>query len=329
MESPKLNVGLLIASIALSIMLWLVVYPQNSPSLKQRSLAAKVSYVGLPPELVVTEYPSTLTVLATGTNNRLETIDEERIELVVSLASATPGRKRYQATITPSTYQQFFPTGEYVSFEIEEVATKSIDVTVEPQGQLDDPALAVDDFVSKPVQVVATGPKSQIESLKTARVLYDVRKIRLGESLSQFQSPDPILADGSVSETISFEPKLVEVMARIQTAPISKPTTLVAEVTGTVANGYVSAGIETSPNTVTIQGSSKIVNGINQLKTEPINIDGLTATKEYRVAVVIPRGVRIAGGLTTVRVRVIVNRDPDAAPTTPPAGTVSPPETTP
>lgn len=311
-EKPRINGGLAVASVLLSLMLWAVVYPQHLPAEKTRQLVAKVSYVGLPSSLIVTQQPTTLNVTATGPEEKLKAIDEDRLEFVVSLDKAKAGRNRYVATVTPPAYKDLFPTVESVPFVIEDLETKSMTVHVEPQGQLSDPVMAIDEYITDPSTVVASGPKSAIEELASAQVHFDLRDVQFGEANAKYVGVEPVLADGSVSALISIEPKVVKVTPTIAAAPVQKPVSISPQIGGSVADGFVMAGFSVSPNVATIRGPSRIVNSIIQLATDPIDIDGLTATKEFEVALRLPRGVTVTGK-KTVKVRVLVNKSPEAA----------------
>jgi YbbR domain-containing protein len=301
----------MIASVLLSLMLWAAVYPSHIPAEKTRGLVAKVSYQDLPSNLIVTEMPDKINVYATGPMSRLATIDEDRLEFVVSLATAKPGRSRYVATVTPTAYAEFFPSTQSIPFVIDELVEKEMTITVEPQGQLGDPALAVDEYVPNPRSAVATGPKEQMAKLKTLRAAFDLRNFRIGDRTAQTSAIEPVLADGSVSDEITIQPKLAQVLPVISPAPISKPVNVLTQASVTVPEGYVTAGIETSPNTVTIRGSSRTVNSINQIATEPVTAQGITESKEFVVGLKVPRGVIVTGGVKTVKVKIIVNKIPE------------------
>jgi len=82
--------------------------------------------------------------------------------------------------------------------------------------------------------------------------------------------------------------------------------------------GYVVTEKRPSPDTVTLKGRPEALRSITEIKTDWQNIRGLRTTKEYRVRLVLPRGVWLTTDSETVLLRVtvrpvpIVQPEPDA-----------------
>ncbi len=308
MKEPKVNGPLLVASVFISVLLWTIVYPQNLPDEATRPFSIPLTYEGLPPNLVITEVPDRIAARARGNKNKLDEIDEKRLEAIASLAEATPGRRRYPVTLLPPSYQRdFFGDDQFTApFTIEEVVTRKLEVRVETLGQFNDNNVILDETLPDPGQVEASGPKSVIDRLATARVRLDLAKVDTVEPKSVFVGVEAVLADGSVPETVEVSPKLVKLTPILATAPQEKPVTVVANIRGTPAAGFSSAGYEITPKQVTLRGRSLTLASVTRVTTQPVDLTGIDKTTTFTVGLRVPAGTSLVG-TRTVRVRVLIN----------------------
>jgi YbbR domain-containing protein len=309
------SVPLAIAALFLSIMLWLGNYPQNIPDQQIRPLRAKLSYQGLPEDLVITEMPETVSITARGSSERLKQIDPAELEAVASFDSTTqPGKRRVVVTIVPPKYKEFFQDRDYATFTIERIATRKLPVEVETVGKLKDPLLALDDTLQDPAMITASGPESVIKNLAKARALLDLSEISWANKDAQYVGIEPVLANNTVPENVTLDPKVVKVTPLVSSSTQQKTIGLSAQLTGGPPAGYMMAGYEIAPPLVTIRGTSRAIAGITSISTEPINLNGVTKSAEYEVNLQVPQGIAVTGS-RKVRVKVMIN--PVSAPSTP------------
>lgn len=309
------NVPLALAAISLSLLLWLGIYPQSLPEQQTQQISAKLSYQGLGPELVVTEAPKQITLLARGPTSRLREIDPEQLEAVASFdVNAKPGRIRTMVTIVPPRYKDLFPYTEYATFTIERVVTRKLPVEVETLGQIQDPLLALDIALPEPQTVTASGPESIIKDLTRARVRFDLSEITVARKDAQNVGVEPVASDNTVPDNVDVDPKVVRVTPVISSSRQQKSVSVTAQLSGGPPVGYIMASYEVTPQLLTIRGTSRAIAGVTQLTTEPINLNGLTENKEFLTNVQVPEGIAVAGA-RRVRVKVMINKVP--APTPP------------
>jgi YbbR domain-containing protein len=304
------NVPLAIASLVLSFALWLYVYPQHLEDEDSRQISVKLSYSGLPPNMVVTDIPETILLTAKGDPKRLDEMAANKdLEAVVALAAAKPGRRRYPVTITPGKYRDFFPDRQTTPVESEQIATRTVSVEVETQGQFADPTLTLDDTLVDPPTVAVSGPKSLIERIAKARVPFDLRPITLAEKEPQYPAVEALFANGAVAEGVTLDPKIVKVTPIISSSPQQKQVSVVPTIAASPPVGFIMAGYEVSPPLVTIRGTSRALAGLTQISTDPVDITGVNKTTEFVVNLRVPQGIAVQGS-RRAHVRVLINPAP-------------------
>jgi YbbR domain-containing protein len=322
MDKAKINWPLMIGSLFLSALLWTIVYPQTVVE-DTLSLSAKVEVEGLPSNLTVTSMPPTIMVRAMGSKAKLQQIDAGQLKAVVSLSKATAGRKSYKAVIYPVHYQEFF-AGQVVTvpLTIEAIASRTLTVEVETMGQMSDPAIALDETAIEPSQVTITGPKTIVEQVAKARAMLDITGLGLNNKGPQTLGVELLMPNGSVARDAKLEvqPMLVTVMPIINSAPQQKTVLINANVQGSPAEGYITAGYQVTPPQVMLRGSSRAIAAVTQIMTEPINLVGLKQTTDFIVNLRVPEGLVADKRRITVRV-LVKPLTPTQPPETPPSTT--------
>ncbi|CAN5509132.1 CdaR family protein [soil metagenome] len=311
------SLPLAIASLLLSLILWLYVFPQNLDENIPRQVSVKLSYTGLPDGMTVTRIPDTVLLTAKGEVKALDAlVADPQLEAVVPLGAAKPGRQRYPVTITPGRYKDFFEERQYAWVETEEIATRKIAVEVETRGQLSDETLALDDALIDPPIVEVRGPRSVIDRIAKARVPFDLRAVTLTTRDPQYPAVEALFANGAVAENVSLDPKIVKVTPIVSSSPQQKQISILTQIISSPAVGYIMAGYEISPPLVSIRGSSRALAGITQISTEPLDISGITKTTEFTVNLKVPKGITVSG-TRVVHVKVMVNPAPATNSSTP------------
>jgi YbbR domain-containing protein len=64
-------------------------------------------------------------------------------------------------------------------------------------------------------------------------------------------------------------------------------------ISGSVANGYWIQRITTDPVAVTVRGDQGLLAPLQRIETASIDVNGLTANRSYRVALLLPAGVTL------------------------------------
>lgn len=182
---------------------------------------------------------------------------------------------------------------------VEEQMPVVVDVTGTPaQG------FAADKPLTKPQAVVVKGPRSMVNAVKKVSTRIDIsdKNTTVVNTL-----PIRVLdAQNKEQKEITFRPDVVEV-----TVPIVRVSNVqvLPNIRGNPPEGYIIRDVRIDPPTITVTGSNEVLNGLQSVNTEPINIEGRTATVSADVKLILQKGVTTFDEeIESVRVTVEIER---------------------
>ncbi|HEY0866867.1 MAG TPA: CdaR family protein [Fimbriimonas sp.] len=306
----NINIPLMLFSLLISVVLWMVVYAQNTKPMTPVRYAVKLTQEGLPEDrYIVTEMDEIFRFAAVGPEDKLVDIRSDDLAALVDLTDAKPGTRRYPVKIYPEAIEEF-ATNKFLStlVTIEPVERKTVRVRVEGQGQLRNSKYRLTDTVADPPEVVVRGAKSVVDKAASARVIYDLSTVDTSSSRPVSLSVDVVDREGKPlnEDLIRTDPLFVRISPVLDVAPEQKTIFVSPRYRGQIAQGYVSEGAFVEPKQVTLQGASLALAAISKVQTQPIDITGLKETTTFTVPLQVPTGLRVVRGEETVRVRVIV-----------------------
>ncbi|HYA32014.1 MAG TPA: CdaR family protein [Thermodesulfovibrionales bacterium] len=120
---------------------------------------------------------------------------------------------------------------------------------------------------------------------ETVRVFVDVSKAKKGEGTFPVRKDDVKLPYGA--SIVSIEPSGVKIAFE---ETVSKPVTISPDISGSPENGYYVKSIEVKPKEVIIEGAKSEVRKVAFVKTEPIDITGLTEDLDQEAGLKFPNG---------------------------------------
>jgi YbbR domain-containing protein len=300
----KLNAPIAVASLVLSVMLWVVVYSQSITPERPDRIVAPLKTEGLDTNrFVITQIDRNVRFTVVGPEDRLREYGPGTVEAIVDLSQATEGAGIYPVQIVPEEIQQYMRGGApYTQITVERIARRWIPVRLEGVGELNDPGLQFVRASFQPSQVLVTGPQSVVAKAQFARV-----RLPLSEVNSKSAEPIPIdveVVDASNTRLpdVNATPNSVNASVVTQPRPTERSVVVVPTINGQPAAGFQFESISVQPETITLTGEALAIAGLTKVETEPIDVNGLRATREYRVALRLPRGVRVAGPGNLVRV---------------------------
>lgn len=309
---PRINVPLMIASLAMSISLWAVVYAQNTPT-RTAELNARIELQGYDESrfAVMNRPDRPLVVQVTGTERQIESLRDAPLTAVVDLSQAQPGSHRYPIRLFPTRLRDLAtnprPT---LSLEIEEMQSRSMRLEVEQRGRIGDPSVVLTDTVVDPKNVTIHAPVSVLRRIDQARV--DVDLGRLDPTQREPMQEDVNVYDerGKLIPDVRIDPPFARVTPIFNPSAIQKATFVQPKFVGSLASGYVSPGFDTEPDHVSVSGSSEALANLSQVTTQPIDVTGLREDRIFFAPVKTPPGLSVKPAL--VRVRLMVRPAPPA-----------------
>lgn len=134
----------------------------------------------------------------------------------------------------------------------------------------------------------------------TVRVYVDVSKAKKGEGIFPLKKDDVKLPYGV--SIVKIEPLSVKVVFE---ETISKSVAITPDVTGAPENGYYVKSVELSPREIVIEGPKSAVRKVGAVKTESIDITGLTEDFKQEVGLKLQdSAIRSKTDKVDVRIRI-------------------------
>jgi YbbR domain-containing protein len=153
--------------------------------------------------------------------------------------------------------------------------------------------------------VIARGPRSLVNQVvrAEARVAIDASGIDVNEQV-HLQAVD---AAGQPVSSVELTPDTISVQIPVTTQETSKTVPVQPRIAGSPAAGFQITQVVVDPPTVTLRATPDKLADLIAVATDPINVQGLTANRDFIVKPVLPTGTRLLGSAgSTVRVRVVI-----------------------
>lgn len=328
MNEKLARIPLAIASILLSLGLWLYVQYQdlpNQPSGPNR-IAVPLQATGLRSGLWALNVPPTVEFTAEGTAEELAKIDRSNLVATVDLSNAAEGKNSYRAVLkAPTEYKvNWSPAFKKVTLTIERESTRTLPVTVDTAGGLNVEKRLYNNASTEPESVTIHGPTSLVNDVVKARVILDLSKVT---PQTAYKLPVELLQlnDLPVSDKITCEPREVTVRPSLTIAPTAKSLLVSPIFKGQPLFGYQIVSYEVFPNQVNIRGESEAIAKLSLVETEPIDITGISKTTIIETVLNLSPGLRSIDAnraVEKVKVRIQVEKVPasqNPPPTSPPS----------
>lgn len=96
----------------------------------------------------------------------------------------------------------------------------------------------------------------------------------------------------------------VKVKIAVEQTQISKTLGIRVKTAGAPQNGYFVRGITTTPVTVEVAGNRELVDALTLIDTEALNIEGASTARDGDLKPVLPDGVKLSSGETTIKAHI-------------------------
>jgi len=213
---------------------------------------------------------TTVDVSIRGLRNEVININNTDINAYVDVVGYSEGSNKVPVEINlPENVELVDYNPKQVLCDFEAVINKSIDLEIDINGNEASGyyALQPDSSVNT---VIVKGPRSVLNSIEKAVVFLDINQA--SETISK-RIPINVYNDKGIELDLEINPSIAEVTVPIY--PI-KEVEVDIPTNGEVMEGYQVKNITVEPKTVLIAGRSEIINDINQIRCEPISIEGAT-----------------------------------------------------
>lgn len=302
------NLGLLILSLALSLLIWATAVEQENPTIEQPFPSTIPVSLTSPPEGMVAygQTDARVSVMLRAPKSVWSSLRAEDIRAFVDLKGLGPGTHylpvQIQVNLKPSQVRRVEPATLPVHLEQLEEAEVPVRVRLEGNTPIG--------YVARPPETreltaIIRGPASLVSQVVEAGAVVSVEG-RRADVDSEFDLK-PYDAQGKVVPYVTLTPSRITVHVPVEQLSGFRDLAVTVRLTGRVAPGYRISSVTVDPQVVTVYGAPETIVGIpGYLETKPLDLDNTPENMEVRLPLKTPEGVSLLMPEPVVTVRVTV-----------------------
>ncbi len=301
------NIATLLLALVLAVIIWVSASEIEDP-VRTRFLEVPLEYIGLPSgaALMGVDPRQTIQIRLEGPDSALQELSPEDFSATVDLSQAPSGRQVSVdidvVALKPGAEISFI-TPEQIDVVIEQQVTREIPIELDIRGSVARGHTQLSPLIEPPT-IRVSGPESQVNQLNFALVT-----IFLNSAVETLvESSVPIFYDqsGQVASVSGLDRSVTEVTVTI---PVEESAgfadkLITAKWTGEPAPGYRLLSVTVDPPSVLVEGRPAQVNNLATVETEPIDINGLTASFQQSAVLDLPPGIAVEPDQQTVTVNI-------------------------
>jgi YbbR domain-containing protein len=293
---------------AFSLLISLLLFGQLQVGLepgKEREFEVPLSFSGQSDDVTIVQAPRSAKVVASGSQQALDSLDTSKVRAVVDLTDAQPGISRLRVEVFGPlrSGSTLTPVRSVAEVEIERKLRREFEVQLltvgTPPGNF-----TYEGVTMLPPRVEVSGPESNVPMVVAVRAVLDLTNLMPNQSLElelealgEEKRPVPL---------ITLTPSRVQIMPAVSIGPSRRNLLVTPVFTGQPAVGYRVSGYDVIPNQIATVGESAEVSRVTTVNTKPIDLSGLRANRRFTVKLVLPPGLNVTDSdEVTVSVRVV------------------------
>ena len=182
-------------------------------------------------------------------------------------------------------------------------STREVDVLVPVVPENIAPGYTILDTPLKPLEVRLLGSPTDLALVNNSKLFYrlDLSDLGFGVHSIPIRPGDISLAKGV--SIIHFHPKTLEITIDRE---IEKAIPIKLEVIGQVARGFRQTDAVVRPQIIRIKGPETVLEGINEIRTKPVDITGLTDSFKKEIALAVDHQLDITLPDTSIVVEIAI-----------------------
>lgn len=308
MKITENNRALKLLALAIAIVLWLYVSIEQDP-ISQRTYNVPITVENLSADKVATVSKEYVSVKVMGRETRLDGITAKDFKAYVDLSKAKKGESEVDVHVSlPNEvfFAKLDPNRVNVYVEQREGETMNVDIV---RTGMPTEGITIDEMTIEPQSVFVSGNEDALSRVAKAGVVVDLNDVY---SSSKKEVPVQLFDyEGNVIEQSELKtyPETVTLSIKASEVDIQKAVPIQAELVGSLAEGVQVDSITVDPQMATVEGSPADLAKISEIKTEPIDLSGLSETTSFTVKLV-GKHLRYAKKVT-VTVNVSTQADND------------------
>jgi len=293
------NIDLKLLSIFLAIILWLYVVSGENP-IVQSFIDVSLTATNLKEDLVVKEFPSTVSVGIKGPKNIINNLSSNQITGIVNFSEINKvGQYILKVEIAPPKRTEIIKIiPSEIKADIERILIKEVEVEYSLIGIPEKGYSLAEEPKIIPSKVKIIGAQSILENVKQEICTIDISGIK--EDFNKKIKINAIDVNGNEVKGVKIEPDTVEVSISLSLGYPEKILAVKPRIIGKPAPGYYISQILAKPDEIKIFGNYSKINNLEFLETTPINVSGITMTLSVKVPPALNEGLNIVEGETTL-----------------------------
>jgi YbbR domain-containing protein len=289
------NIDIKLFSLFLAIILWLYIASGENPTV-ENFIDISLSQTNLGEDLVIKEFPTSVSVGIRGPKNIINNISSHQINGIVNFSEISKeGLYKLKVEVAPPKKTQItriIPSE--IKVEVEKVLTKEVEVEYSLIGVPEKGYSLADEPQFNPYKVKITGAQSVLENVKQIICAIDISGIK--EDLKRKIKVKSVNANGNEVKEVKIEPDIVEVSISLTRGYPEKQLKVKPKIIGKPAPGYYISEILSYPDETKIFGNYSKISNIEFLETIPIDVGGITKTLSVKVSPALKEGLNIVEG---------------------------------
>lgn len=290
-----------IVCLLLAIILWFLIINEQNP-VSEGSYTVPVVIENLDSQYITSNVPKTVYVRLSGPRNTIINVGPSDIKAYIDLADAQEGDMDVPIHVEiPSGTELKKQSMASAKITVDVYAVREFNLIPHLVGKMDE-----DSFISSlkivPEKVVVSGARRLIQKVDKAVV-----EIPVGDKNEDFSLMAQIhllAADGSKVEGLEMTPWQSNLRVSIGHNAAVKTVPVHVTSYGTVGDGMTLKGLKVNPDALEVRGDAKVLQGVSRIDLTPVNVQGLTENKEWKILVSPINGVIVEPDVVNVTATV-------------------------
>jgi YbbR domain-containing protein len=287
------NLFTLLLSLLLAILIWLNASLENNP-IRLQSFQIPLEYIGQPENAVLVAEIESVVIIVEGRSSIINQLTSEDFPAYIDLSRVPLGEDTMvnvvvQPRRTGIDVNSISPA--QVKVRLDQLVSREVPVVLDIRGSVAR-GHTQGTPLADPEAITVVGTPAQVDRLDSARVtvfLNNVSDTVVASQLPIFYDRQGRVASTSGLRSVSHEE--VRVTIPVEESADYAEKFIEVDWRGTPADGYRLLSIQVDPPSLLVRGLPTRLTEITQIRTEPIDITGLTETFTQQVALNFPIGI--------------------------------------
>ncbi len=285
----KESLLLFVASTAIAFLMFVQLQDDLLPD-KEREFEAVIEFQNLSGDLIVTQRPERITLLASGSQRALDDLDTARVKAVVDMSQAEAGVARYDVTVDGpiSRGVMVIPTRNVIDLGVEVLEHKPFEVNVQAAGMVSD-VFEYRGVAAEPSTVTVNAAASIMPSVKSVRAIVDLTDALPNTTYTVRLEP---LGEGDQPLAgVTVEPAEVVVRPVLSVAPQIRNLLVVPKFVNSPSGTSTVKSYTIEPTQIEVRGEGDTISRLRMIETEDVDLSGLSSNQTFTVGIRLPEGV--------------------------------------